>query len=246
MKLTFDWVTIPAGAFWMGTDLSRDAVAAASGWARKTELPQHEVDLPDYRISRTLVTNAQWEQFLQQSGYQWADREKLWHTGRPPGKATHPVVWVTWFDALAFCEWAGVRLPTEAEWEKAARGADQRLYPWGDQAPTPELANYDRQVGDTTPVEHYPQGRSFYGLFDMAGNVWEWTSTLWGTDKNDPEFTYPYRVDDGREALNRRDILRVVRSAGWKYPPDLIRCAARDWNPPHVRGSGLGFRVVAT
>lgn len=242
--IEFDWVTIPAGPFWMGSDLAQDSVASTSNWARRTERPQHEVVLPSYQISRMLITNEQWAGFVQQSGYHWADKEKGWPAGFPEGKEKYPITWITWFDAQAFCDWAGVRLPTEAEWEKAARGLDKRLYPWGNQSPSPALANYGKQVGQTTPVDHYCAGRSYYGLFDMAGNTWEWTSTIWGHDKNNPEFTYPYQTNDGREDRTRLDVLRVVRSAGWKYTPDLIRCAARDWNRPQVRGSGLSFRVV--
>ncbi|MFA7241291.1 MAG: SUMF1/EgtB/PvdO family nonheme iron enzyme [Sulfuricellaceae bacterium] len=244
MRITFDWVAIPSGPFRMGTDLTQDPIAAHSDWAGKTELPQHEVELAEYRITRTLVTNEQWGCFLSETGYPWADRDKLWQDGLPPAKRTHPVVWVTWFDAMAFCTWAGVDLPSEAEWEKAARGTDARLYPWGNHAPSLALANFGLLVGDTTPVDRYPLGCSYYGLHDMAGNVWEWTGTVWGVEKNSPEFIYPYRADDGREDRLRKDVLRVVRSAGWKYSPELIRAAARDWNLPTVRGSGLGFRVV--
>nr|VFJ48241.1 MAG: serine/threonine protein kinase [Candidatus Kentron sp. FW]VFJ53546.1 MAG: serine/threonine protein kinase [Candidatus Kentron sp. FW] len=246
-ELAFDWVDIPAGEFWMGTDLDKDSVAANDewkAWVEKNEQPQHQVALPGYRISRYPVTNRQWALFLHHGGYTWTDRDKLWTVGLPPGKLQHPVVWVTWHDALAFCEWAGVCLPSDAQWEKAARGTDRRLYPWGNQPPTPDLANYGRNEGDTTSVTHYPQGQSPYGVYDMAGNTWEWISTLWGTDKDNPEFTYPYRPDDGREDSGNTHMLRMVRGGGWKYSPDLIRIAYRDWNLPTVRGSALGFRVV--
>jgi len=247
-ELDFDWVDIPAGTFWMGTELAEDKVAADPewrAWTIKTECPQHAVYLPTYKISRYPITNQQWSVFLNASNYHWADREKLWSTGLPAAKAQHPVVWVTWYDALAFCEWAKVRLPSDAEWEKAARGTDKRLYPWGNQLPTPELANYDNTVRDTTAVMYYPKGQSPYGVYDMAGNTWEWISTLWGTDKDNPEFVHPYRPDDGREDLHNTDMLRMVRAGGWKYSPDLIRVAYRDWNLPTVRGSALSFRVVA-
>ncbi len=229
----------------MGTDLKIDQVAANFDWAKQVEQPQHQIFLPTYKISRYPVTNAQWGQFLAHTDYNWADQDKLWKDGLPKGLENHPIVWVTWYDALAFCQWTGVRLPTEAEWEKAARGTDKRLYPWGNDQPTAQLANYDNQVGQTTPVDAYPQGTSYYGVWDMAGNTWEWTSTIWGTDAHNPEFSYPYQSEDGRETLDQPDILRVVRSGGWKYSPNLIRSAYRDWNKPHLRGSGLSFRVVA-
>lgn len=241
----FDWVEIPSGLFWMGTDLKVDPVAANSNWAKQVELPQHQIFLPTYQISRYPVTNAQWGQFLTQTAYPWPDQNKLWEHGLPKGQENHPIVWVTWHDAIAFCQWAGVRLPTEAEWEKAARGTDKRLYPWGNEEPTSQLANYHNQVGQSTAVNAYPQGISCYEVWDMAGNTWEWMSTIWGTDAYHPEFRYPYQSGDGRENLDRSDILRVVRSGGWKYTPDLIRSSYRDWNKPSFRGNGLSFRVVA-
>jgi len=242
---SFDWITIPAGLFWMGTDLRVDNVAADSDWAKQVEVPQHEVYLPSYQISRFPVTNVQWAQFLADTYYPWADLQKLWEHGLPEGQENHPITWVTWHDAIAFCDWAGVRLPTDAQWEKAARGTDKRLYPWGNQPPTAQLANYGNQVRHTTAVNAYPQGKSYYGVFDMAGNAWEWISTIWGTDTDRPDFAYPYQADDGRENLDDPTTLRIVRGGGWKYTPDLIRCAYHDWNKPDTRGSGLGFRVVA-
>ena len=241
----FEWVEIPEGDVLLGSDLLVDKVASNFDWARRFEVPQHFVNLSSFQISRYPITNSQWEQFLTSTHYDWNFRSKLWHAGIPIGKENHPVVWVTWHDTIAFCEWAKVRLPTEAEWEKAACGPNKNLYPWGNLPPSDEFANYARQVGDTTPVDHYPKGKSDYGVFDMAGNTWEWTSTIWGTQTESPEFKYPYQKNDGRENLNDPNIMRVVKAGGWKYSSDLIRCAYRDWNKPDTKGSGLGFRVVA-
>ncbi len=244
MKIKFDWVKIPKGKFWMGTDLKEDIVASKSEWAKKTELPQHKIYLDEFYITKTLITNTQWRVFLEASNYDWKDRDKIWRDGFPTKKANHPIVWVTWLDAKAFCDWAGVQLPTEAEWEKSARGDDKRVYPWGNEKISNKFANFEKFIGDTNSVDFYELGKSYYGLFDMAGNTWEWTSTIWGKDKDNPEFIYPYQENDGRENINDLNKLKVVRSAGWKYSYDLIRCAARDWNKLSVRGNGLSFRVV--
>ena len=109
---------------------------------------------------------------------------------------------VSWHDALAFCKWAGVRLPTEAEWEKAARGTDGRIWPWGNREPNDGVCNFNMTVGDTTPVGRYPDGKSPYGLLDVAGNVWEWTSSLWGKD------------------VAEAGIRLSVRSKGWPGEPE--------------------------
>ena len=190
--IDFDWVSIPAGEFLMGSDPSVDSDA------RGNEQPQHTVYLSDYRISRTPVTVAQFAAFVEAEGYvTTAEKEgssygytgekwdwikgAYWRQPRGPDshvydKADHPVTSVSWHDAVAFCQWAGVQLPTEAQWEKAARGADGRIYPWGNEKPTEALCNFGMKIGDTTPVERYEAGKSLYGCLDMAGNVLEWTA----------------------------------------------------------------------
>ncbi len=223
---TFDWVTIPAGEFTMGSN------------EYDKEEPIHKVYLPEYKIARVPVTNEQWGLFLQDSGYHWVKRYELWSSGLPRGKEKHPVVNVNWHDALTFCQWAGVRLPTEAEWEKAARGTDGRKYPWGNDELTKELANYyDSGIKDTTPVGNYPKGASPYGLLDMAGNVWEWCSSEYKP--------YPYKADDGRENLIRTDILRVVRGGSWSDYAGIVCACDRNWlNAPDAYDN-LGFRVCS-
>ncbi|MCB1327924.1 MAG: SUMF1/EgtB/PvdO family nonheme iron enzyme, partial [Leptospiraceae bacterium] len=168
----FDWVQIPAGKFVMGEGKE-----------------QHSVDLSAYLIARTPITNAQYKRFVDETGY---DPPRHWDSGEiPKDKDAHPVVYVSWDDVMAFCKWAGVRLPTEAEWEKAARGAEGRTYPWGEEPPSNTRCNFGRNMGDTTAVGRYPAGNSPNGLQDMAGNVWEWTSSLYKA--------YPYNAMDGRE-----------------------------------------------
>ncbi len=233
-QIAFDWVTVPAGEFLMGSDKKKDKLAYDN------ETPQHTLHLPEYRIVRVPVTVVQFAQFVQATGSQipaTLDVQK---------KANHPVTNVSWHDALVFCRWAGVRLPTEAEWEKAARGTDGRIWPWGNAQPNNGLCNFDQTVGDTTPVGRYPDGKSQYGLLDVAGNVWEWTSNLWGKDVSTPEFGYPYDPKDGRENLSAPDtVLRVLRGGSFGDVLQDVRCAFRYWDYPDSPGGDVGFRVVS-
>ncbi len=245
----FAWCDVPAGWFLMGSDPRRDRLA------QEEEQPQHRVYLGAFRIARVPVTVRQFAAFVQATGYETdaeAERsERCWQ--RPHGPAgslarahdAHPVTCVSWHDAQAFCRWAAVRLPSEAEWEKAARGADGRVYPWGDEAPDAGHANYGAAVGDTTPVGSYPAGASPHGALDMAGNVWEWTASLWGSLARG-YYRYPYDPDDGREAADAPDqVLRIVRGGSFRDSPGQIRCAFRDWRYPFYRSEAIGFRVAA-
>jgi len=180
------------------------------------------------------------------------------------------VVWVAWYDALAYCEWLTeqlrawegtpeplatllreqswrVTLPSEAEWEKAARGTDGRVYPWGDE-PDPNRANYDETgIGTTSAAGCFPGGVSVYGVEDLSGNVWEWTRSLWGEDWSNPAFGYPYNPTDGRENLEAsRDVHRVLRGGSFGSNRRNVRCAYRFGNLPSYWGRGLGFRVVVS
>ena len=147
------FVKVPAGEFFYGDQ--RQVVHVDAFW-----------------ITKTPITNAQYQIFVKATGYQ---SPQHWSNGQiPRGKENHPVVYVSWEDTQAFCRWSGLRLPMEREWDKAARSVDGRTYPWGNQAPTGQLCNFNNQVGDTTSVGQFPQGASPYGCLDMAGNVWEW------------------------------------------------------------------------
>jgi formylglycine-generating enzyme required for sulfatase activity len=209
-----EMVLIPAGEFLMGSDPKK-----VQG-ANVVEQPQHILHLPDYYLARTPVTNTQYAAFVGASGH---DRPKHWQGGKPPqGKDDHPVVNVSWHDAVAYCRWLSeatgrpYALPSEAQWEKGARGADGRIYPWGDQWDASRCNAGKGGKGDTTPVETYPQGASPYGLLDMAGNVWEWTTSVY---KN-----YPYDPDDGRENLEAGDdVRRVLRGGAFYYLQRLAR-----------------------
>ena len=174
----------------------------------------------EFWIDRTPVTNAEYSRFVAALG-----REPPQHwEGDAPRKtvANHPVVYVSWRDAAAYAEWAGKRLPTEEEWEKAARGADGAKYPWGDQEPTPDLCNFDLNEGSTTFVGKYsPQGDSPYGCVDMAGNVWEWTASDYDADA------------------------KVLRGGGWNSSQGYVRVARRRYYlPPDSQYNNVGFRCV--
>lgn len=235
------------------------------------QLPKHKVCLADYRIGRYPVTNRQFSGFVKEAGYKTAAEREGWglhfdeemkkvegaswqHSHGPDsntgGKEKHPVVVVSWFDCQEFCQWLSKttkkvwRLPTEAEWEKAARGANGNLWPWGNEWDE-KKCNYANRTGDTTPVGKYsPQGDSPYGCSDLAGNILEWTSTTIGVKDPWPSrFEYPYRPKNGREDLSL-DARRVGRGGNFQRNKDFCRCAFRFADMPSDRYSSMGFRVV--
>jgi formylglycine-generating enzyme required for sulfatase activity len=225
-KLGF--IEIPAGVFTMGS---------APNEGSSFERPQHEVSLRRHFIARYPVTVAQFRAFVDVTGYAWMYKDF------PQEYGNHPVVAVSWYDALAYCEWLTeklqatswplarllregwrITLPSEAEWEKAARGTDGRQYPWGNQ-PDPNLANYNATgIGTTSAVGCFAAGKSPYAVEDMSGNVWEWTRSLWGEMSGEPTFNYPYRPDDGREDLRASaGRSRVLRGgAFWLIFPPIL------------------------
>jgi formylglycine-generating enzyme required for sulfatase activity len=237
-------ILIPAGEFLMGSDPEKDI------FADENEQPQHRLYLPDYYMAKTPVTNAQYAAFVEAIGHR---RPQHWEGGKPPkGKEDHPVVYVTWHDAMAYCNWLAevtgkaYRLPSEAEWEKAARGTDGRKYPWGDELPDKSRCNYGNNVGHTTPVSQYsPRGGSPYRVEDVAGNVWEWTRSLWGKSPYKPDFKYPYKPDDGRENQKAdHNNLRVLRGGSWRDLKGYACCVSRFGTFPDGSGDNVGFRVV--
>lgn len=180
--------------------------------------------------------------------------------GEPFTLPNHPVVGVNWYEALAFTRWLteqlhesgalpqdwAIHLPSEAEWEKAARGHDNRIYPWGS-TPDPNAANYDA-AGINTPsaVGCFPSGASPYDVEELAGNIWEWTLSLWGKDIQKPSFGYPYKPTDGREDLNASDrVLRVIRGGG-SWGGGAVGCGARARGNPDRGSPDVGFRLVAS
>ncbi len=234
--LSFDWVTIPAGAFWLGSDPSPPPSAVLP-----SELPQHTVEVSEFHIAQTPVTNAAYADFVQATSH---PAPAHWGSAQPPARlADHPVTHVDWYDAQAFCRWASVRLPTEAEWEKAARGnvdndSEVRIYPWGNAPPDRTRLNYGRDGKriTTTPVDRYPRGASPDGVLDLAGNVWEWVSSAYAP--------YPYSATDGREELTTAQ-QRVLRGGSFASPSAaFVRCAMRSLSYPTRRREHIGFRVV--
>ena len=285
---------VPAGTFLMGSP-DEDEMAYDD------EKPLHCVDIPyGYWMGRYPVTNAQFRTFAQDpqgygddrwwtaAGLSWrGDRQEPEDPGEPWNLPSYPVVAVTWYEVVAFSAWLtarwreqgflgedwAARLPTEAEWEKAARGGErlseksiirpveeklravggisgeqnknvQRRYPWGND-PDPARANYtDTGIGETSAVGCFPAGVSPYGVQEMSGNVWEWTRSLWGEDWGQPEFKYPYDPQDGRENLEAgRVVMRVLRGGSFYIDGKLVRCAYRRRSDPYLLSLRLLFGV---
>ncbi|HEY3289525.1 MAG TPA: formylglycine-generating enzyme family protein [Anaerolineae bacterium] len=224
--VTMELVRVPAGDFLMGSaDGEKDAIA--------NEKPQTTLSLSEYLIGKYDVTNVQYGVFTRATGKPWS---------MPAGKEQHPVVNLTWKDAIAFSDWLSqithrqVQLPTEAQWEKAARGTDGRKYPWGNEEPDAKRLNFNNNVHDTTVVGLYsPQSDSPYGAVDMAGNVRNWTSSLLRA--------YPYRADDGREN-QQADEWRSVRGGGFIVGSRGVRSASRESYSPTGKYDSIGIRVV--
>ena len=228
-NIPLELLRIPAGEFTLGSNLADD------------EAPPHKLTLGDYFIGKYPVTNRQYEVFVHDTKH---EPPVYWKDGLvPAGKELHPADNLNWGDALAFCKWASkvtrqiIRLPSEAEWEKAARGSDGRTYPWGEKFPDAARCNWGQgKNGTTTPVTLFdPLGNSPFGCVDMLGNVWEWTSSLFKR--------YPYQPKDGREDLTLRGI-RVLRGGSFADQPANIRCSYRGKGPlfDYVH---RGFRIVS-
>lgn len=247
LKRAYSWepemLLIPAGEFLMGSDPQKDRSAF------RNEQPQHTLHLPGYYLAKTPLTNAQYATFVEATSHK---PPRHWEGGQPPkGKEDHPVVNVSWHDAIAYCRWLSeatgrpYRLPSEAEWEKGARGTDGRIYPWGDHWDERLCNTWEGRKEDTAPVDAHPKGASPYGLLDMAGNVWEWTTSLWGENWQQLTFTYPYDQSDGRENQEADDhVLRVLRGGSANDSQRFVRCALRYWFYPNFKKYYLGFRVV--
>ena len=203
-KTGIELIRIPAGPFLYGDD-------------------KQKIELPEYWIGRTPVTNTQYKHFVDATGHRSPSH---WNGKTPPtDKLDHPVYGVSWNDTKAFCDWAGVALPTEEQWEKAARGTDGRIWPWGDDEPTNKHCNFGRKVGGTTPVGKYsPQGDSPFGCVDMVGNVWEWTASWYDEDRSG----------------------RAERGGSWETGWRSVNVTERFYDNPESSDLNfvIGFRVV--
>ena len=241
-----DFVEIPAGPFTMGADRARDPMAFDNERWSATQA-EGVVDVPAFFIARHEVTVAEFQKFAQAGKWSVDSRATA-------GPSDHPVTFVSWTDALAYCRWLDatlkgsastppqiaqvlrdgwrVTLPTEAQWEKAARGTDGRRYPWGNE-PRRDRANVGS--GGTVPAGSIPCPECAYGLSDMAGNVWEWTAS--------PLQPYPYDPADDRANLDA-DALWVMRGGSFADSPQLIRTTTRGAAEPGARRPFIGFRVT--
>jgi formylglycine-generating enzyme required for sulfatase activity len=256
-----EMVTVPAGEFQMGCDDTNP-----NEHCNSNEQPLHTVYLDEYAIDKYEVTNAQYAEFLNAEGNQeeggdtWLDADssfvRIHESGgfwqADAGYEDHPVVEVTWCGARAYCQWRGKRLPTEAEWEKAARGSsDTRMYPWRNEAPDCSRLNYyhyngssqshEYCVGDTAPVGSYPSGASPYGALDMAGNVWEWVN-----DWYDSDYYSTYPVDGWPNNPTGPDSgsYKALRGGSWDDFWPLVRVVYRFRYTPSVSGIRIGFRCA--
>jgi formylglycine-generating enzyme required for sulfatase activity len=253
------WITIPAGSFRMGSQTTDNAGLNFDEEAGGDEGPVHEVTLAAFSIARFPVTVGEFQRFVDDDGY---STEKFWKVGggfeafEEPAEWSNqiefrnrPAVGVSWYEAMAYCVWSGTRLPTEAEWERAARGTTGRKYPWGNEPADPTRLNFEGNVGTPTPVGIYPLGATPEGIDDLAGNVWEWCH-----DAYDGR-AYQQRVAGvTNQVLQPGDVgkanaVRVIRGGSWSAGAADCRAALRigDWADYRFRGDfryrGIGFRV---
>ncbi len=283
-----DMVLIPEGSFLMGSTeddvnklLELDRNVEASRF--DVEVPQREVDLSAYLIDIHSVTNGEYKKFIESGGYEqrgfWSSAGWDYVLQSKPlgsddlnsaldGEDDCPVVNVTWYEAEAFAKFAGKRLPTEAEWEKAARGTDGRVYPWGNEFDQTKLNCAESKIEKTTPVTKYTQGISAYGCLNMAGNVWEWTADWFdsqyyrsapdrdpqGPDKAEdkPFFGRPedvgtsiYELEPSKAGSGSLGSCKVLRGGSWNGGGVIhIRCANRDYDEPDYKNDTIGFRCA--
>ena len=241
-----EMVLIPAGNFLMGDS------------ERADEQPAGEIWVDAFYIDRFPVTNEQFRPFVEagiyqqpdhpcwlgfEENYRWMRKTEMRRAPRywwdkDWNSPDRPIVGITWFEAVAFARWSGKRLPSEAEWEKAARGTDGRRFPWGNEFDLHCCNVSESGIKSTAPVGQFsPIGDSPYGVAEMSGNIWEWTSSLY--------LPYPYRKDDGREELAEAAGRRVLRGGSWQSRfVEHVRCANRHYGEVNFAFANTGFRCV--
>ncbi|MEG4623895.1 ergothioneine biosynthesis protein EgtB [Microcoleus sp. w1-18aA5] len=241
-------IEIPGGEFYMGSDAAE---------ALDNERSRHLCYVEAYSIDRYPVTCRQYRDFMESGGYQnpdwWSADGWKWLQGeavsRPlywsenPAFNNHPVCGVSWYEAEAYCNFIGKRLPSEAEWEKAATwdatNQKYRIYPWGEEPPNGSLCNHGNNIANTSPVDAFPKGASAVGCCDMLGNVWEWTASTFDAY---PGFeSYPYR---GYSQVYFDGEHRVLKGGSWATFPQALRSSFRNWYYPGVRQIIAGFRCA--
>ena len=241
-------IEIPGGEFYMGSDAAE---------ALDNERSRHLCYLEAYSIDRYPVTCLQYRDFMESGGYQnpdwWSADGWKWlqsaKVSRPlywsenPAFNNHPVCGVSWYEAEAYCNFTGKRLPSEAEWEKAASwdptNQTYRIYPWGEEQPNGSLCNHGNNIASTSPVDAFPKGASAAGCYDMLGNVWEWTASTFDAY---PGFeSYPYR---GYSQVYFDGEHRVLKGGSWATFPQALRSTFRNWYYPGVRQIIAGFRCA--
>lgn len=234
-------IYIADGSFWMG-------INADEGIPYET--PRHEIFLPAYRIGKYPVTNSQYKVFIQDTGRP-VKPSMGWDGQRvPDGYENHPVTGVTWYEALDYCRWLTERaqgkhrysLPNEAQWERACRGGNNTIYPWGDEF-DPKRSNHGRS--SLASVDAYP-AQNDYGCFDFVGNVRQWTCSLWGPNflVPDAKYSYPWKNDRRNDVEVNSQIRRIVRGSSFKAEKSDLRCTVRKGELPEAWVAGVGFRVI--
>jgi formylglycine-generating enzyme required for sulfatase activity len=257
--VTFPEVLIPAGELLMGSTADQALAECEKfrddcqrDWFTNEE-PPHPVGLSDFYIDQFEVTNARYAECVvagacsEPRDFSSYSRDRYYDD---PAYADYPVIYVSWFDANTYCEWRGARLPSESEWEKAARGTDGRIYPWGNEFDS-SLANFcddncafdwantdfDDGYSDTSPVGTYPDGVSPYGVHDMSGNVWEWTADWYGERYyQDSPYENPAGPEEGQD--------RVLRGGAWNVSENFVRASSRNWSEPSYTNYFVGFRCA--
>jgi formylglycine-generating enzyme required for sulfatase activity len=241
--IQMELIRVPAGEFMMGSDPEMDK------YAQKEEQPCHSLSVAEFYIGKFPVTNTQYSIFVKATNRYIPMHWERGYVNK--GYREHPVVNVSWFYAIAFSKWLrgetdqAINLPSEAQWEYAARGGPlSRGYLYAGGENPDDVAWYKANSGDDTHPVGGKQPNEL-GIYDMSGNVWEWTRSLWGRDRWEPDFKYPYISRDGREKMGApQRILRVLRGGTFISKSQYVRCAYRRRRSPDARFNNIGFRVV--